>query len=166
MKQVKVWDLAVRVTHLLFGVLVLGAFLTAEEDNNTPLHTRIGLVLFGLVVFRVVWGFVGTKHARFADFVRSPANVIKALGSMIRGRPGHFLGHNPVGAVMVIGLLVTLLTVALSGVVISLGPEWSGPLTMSKATTHAIKTHFCGRDFPLVGFGLIHCRCDDWLFVW
>jgi cytochrome b len=139
MKQVKVWDLTVRLTHLLFGALVLGAFLTAEEDSNTRLHTRLGLILLGLVIFRVVWGFVGTKHARFTDFVRSPTEVVKALGAMIRGRPGHFLGHNPVGAVMVIALLVALLTVAVSGVLIALGPEWSGPLTMSKATGHAIK---------------------------
>ena len=72
MKKVGVWDLAVRLSHLLFGVLVLGAFLTSEEDHLVPVHTRIGLVLLGVVLFRVVWGFVGSKHARFADFVRSP----------------------------------------------------------------------------------------------
>ena len=139
MNKVKVWDLAVRLSHLLFGVLVLGAFLTAEEDSLVPVHTRVGLVLLGVVLFRVVWGFVGSKHARFTDFVRSPRVVLAELSLMARGKAGHFLGHNPVGAVMVVTLLATLLGVALSGIVISQGPEWSGPLLMSKSTAHAVK---------------------------
>lgn len=139
MKKVKVWDLAVRLSHLLFGVLVLGAFLTSEEDDLIPIHTRLGLVLLGVVLFRVVWGFVGTRHARFADFVRSPREVLEALRGMIRGQPGHFLGHNPVGAVMVVTLLATLVTVTVTGVIVSQGPEWSGPLLMSKSGAHAVK---------------------------
>ena len=139
MPKVKVWDLAVRISHLLFGVLVLGAFLTSEEDELVPVHTRVGLVLLGVVLFRVVWGFVGSKHARFTDFVRSPRVVMKELRTMIRGKAGHWLGHNPVGAVMVVMLLATLLTVTLTGIVSSQGPEWSGPLLMSKSAAHSIK---------------------------
>ncbi len=139
MKRVKVWDLGVRISHLLFGVLVLAAFLTCEEDENTALHTRVGLVLFGVVVFRVVWGFVGTRYARFAQFVRTPREVVAALKAMVRGAPKHFIGHNPVGAVMVVTLLATLLIVAVSGIVLSQGPEWSGPLPLSKSTVHAVK---------------------------
>ena len=139
MKKTKVWDLAVRLTHLLFGVLVLGAFLTSEEDDLVPIHTRLGLVLLGVVLFRVVWGFVGTKHARFGDFVRSPKVVLESLRAMIRGKPIHSLGHNPVGAVMVVALLATLLTVTLTGIVVSLGPEWSGPLLISKSLAHGVK---------------------------
>ncbi len=139
MKKVRVWDLAVRLSHLLFGVLVLGAFLTSEEDHLVPVHTRIGLVLLGVVLFRVVWGFVGSKHARFADFVRSPRVVLAELREMIRGKAGHVTGHNPVGAVMVVVLLATLFAVALTGIVISQGPEWNGPLLMSKDTAHAVK---------------------------
>jgi len=139
MKKVKVWDLAVRLSHLLFGVLVLGAFLTSEEDSFIPIHTRMGLVLLGVVLFRLVWGFVGSKHARFRDFVRSPRVVLEELRAMRRGKPGHYLGHNPVGAVMVVALLTTLVVVALTGLLVSQGPEWSGPLLISKSTAHAIK---------------------------
>ncbi|MDP1821684.1 MAG: DUF1924 domain-containing protein [Archangium sp.] len=139
MKKTKVWDLAVRLSHLLFGVLVLGAFLTSEEDDFIPIHTRLGLVLLGVVLFRVVWGFVGTKHARFADFVRSPKEVLEALRGMMRGQPGHFVGHNPVGAVMVVTLLATLVTVTVTGIIVSQGPEWSGPLLMSKSVAHSVK---------------------------
>lgn len=139
MKQMKVWDLAVRSSHLAFGLLVLGAFLTSEEDDTIPLHTRLGLVLLGVVLFRVAWGFVGPRYARFKDFVRGPRDVIAALKDMVRGAPKHFVGHNPVGAVMVVALLATMLVVTLTGVVISQGPEWSGPLLISKSTAHAVK---------------------------
>lgn len=139
MKQVKVWDIAVRASHLLFGVLVLGAFLTSEEDESTWLHTRLGLVLLGVVLFRVVWGFVGSRYARFAEFVRSPREIRAALRDMARGAPKHFLGHNPVGAMMVVTLLVMMVVVTLTGIVIAQGPEWSGPLAMTKATAHLVK---------------------------
>jgi cytochrome b len=139
MNKVKVWDLAVRLSHLLFGVLVLGAFLTSEEDDLVPVHTRLGLVLLGVVLFRVVWGFVGSRHARFADFVRSPRVVLAELRTMIRGKAGHYLGHNPVGAVMVVTLLAMLVVVTVTGIIVSQGPEWSGALLMSKDAAHAVK---------------------------
>lgn len=139
MKEVKVWDVAVRGSHLAFGLLVLGAFLTSEEDTSVALHTRLGLVLLGVVLFRVVWGFVGSRHARFSDFVRPPREVIAALKDMVRGAPKHVLGHNPVGAVMVVALLTTMLAVTMTGIIISQGPEWSGPLALSKSTAHFVK---------------------------
>ncbi len=142
------WDLAVRSAHLAFGLLVLGAFLTSEEDASIGLHARLGLVLLGVVLFRVGWGFVGPRYARFKDFVRSPRQVLAALKDMVRGAPKHFTGHNPVGAVMVVALLVTMLVVTLSGVVISQGPEWSGALLISKSSCNASKPssgHRCSR---------------------
>jgi cytochrome b len=141
MKKTKIWDLPVRLSHLAMSVLVLGAFLTAEEDDTIPLHTRLGLVLLGVVLFRVVWGFVGSKHARFTDFVKSPREVVAAARAMVRGTPGEHPGHNPVGGVMVMTLLATLATVTVTGIVIALGPEWGGPLApmLSKGGAHAIK---------------------------
>jgi cytochrome b len=141
MKRVKVWDLAVRLSHLLMGALVLGAFLTAEEDDTIPLHTRLGLAMLGVVVFRVVWGFLGTRHARFSDFVKSPRVVLAAARDMVRGKPGVHLGHNPVGAMMVLALLATLLTIAGTGIIIAMGPEWDGALAgvLTKSSAHAVK---------------------------
>ncbi len=139
MKPVKVWDPAVRLTHLAMGVLVLGAFLTAEEDDTLPLHMKLGLGLLGIVLFRVVWGFVGSTHARFSDFVKGPKAVLTAVRAMVRGKPAHHLGHNPVGAVMVVTLLVLLGLVTLTGITLGLGPDWSGPLAMSKSTLHTVK---------------------------
>lgn len=139
MKKVKVWDAAVRLGHLLFGVLVLGAFLTAADDATIGLHTRLGVVLLGVVVFRLAWGVVGSRYARFAEFVRSPREVLAALRAMARGAPKHFIGHNPVGAVMVVTLLATMLLVTLTGLLVSQGPEWAGPLAMSHRTAEALK---------------------------
>jgi cytochrome b len=139
MKKVKVWDLGVRLSHLAFGVLVLGAFLTSEEDESVPLHTRLGLILLGTVLFRVVWGFVGSRYARFSEFVRSPREIKDALRAMIRGAPRHFVGHNPVGAVMVVTLLATMLVVTVTGIAITQGPEWSGALQLSKSAAEGIK---------------------------
>lgn len=94
MKRVKVWDPAVRLSHLAMGVLVLAAFLTSEEDDTLPLHMRLGLGLLGVVLFRFVWGFVGSTHARSSDFVKGPKAVLAAVGGMVRGKPEHTLGHN------------------------------------------------------------------------
>jgi cytochrome b len=156
MNRIKVWDLAVRASHLLFGVLVLGAFLTADEDESTPLHARLGVLLLGVVLFRLVWGVVGTKHARFSDFVRPPREVLAALGAMLRGAPRHFLGHNPVGAVMVVTLLGAMLVVTVTGVAVSLGPEWSGPLALSSGAAHAVKELHEGAAWSLPVLLVLH----------
>jgi cytochrome b len=138
-KRVKVWDLVVRGTHLLFAGLVLAAFLTSDSDENTVLHTRLGLGLLGVVALRVIWGFVGSGPARFTAFVRSPSAVLAELRSMVRGKPHEFVSHNPVGAVMVVALLVALVVVTVTGVLVSVGPEWSGPLLISKGLAAGLK---------------------------
>ncbi len=152
MKKIKVWDGAVRLSHLMFGLLILGAFLTSDEDERTLLHTRLGLALLAVVIFRVVWGFTGTTHARFRDFVRGPHTIIKSFRNMLRGQPDHVIGHNPVGAVMVIALLVLMVLVTLSGVVVALGPEWSGPLAISEGVADAVKEvhEFCAWAIPVL----------------
>lgn len=140
MKQVKVWDLPVRLSHAAFPVLVLGAFLTSEEDARLPLHMRLGAVLLGVVLFRVAWGFVGGEHARFRDFLRPPREVLAAARSLLRGHPSPGLGHNPVGGVMVVVLLATLLATGLTGALLALGPEWRGLLALSPFALRTVKS--------------------------
>lgn len=131
-QRIKVWDLVVRGTHFAFAGLVLGAFLTSDSDEGTVLHMRLGLVLLGVVVVRVMWGFLGTRSALFSTFVRAPAAVFAELKNMVHGRPQEFSSHNPVGAVMVVALLVALVVVTVTGLLIALGPEFSGPLALPK----------------------------------
>lgn len=109
--RVRVWDLPVRLTHWLLVAAVAAAFITVQFGGNLMVwHGRAGLSILGLVVFRVVWGFVGSTHARFASFVRGPA----AIRAYLRGEWSG-LGHNPLGAFSVLALLGLLACQAATG---------------------------------------------------
>jgi cytochrome b len=89
------------------------AWLTAEEVQ--PIHEIAGYTVAGLVVFRLVWGLVGSRCARFAHFLNSPRETLAYLGDMSRGTERRYLGHNPAGAAMIVALLVTLSGTAFTG---------------------------------------------------
>jgi cytochrome b len=141
MKKVKVWDLFVRLFHGGLGLLVLGSFLTSDDDRLTGVHVKIGLGVLALVLARVAWGFFGTEHARFRAFVRRPREVLAYARALGAGRPPVHLSHNPLGGAMVVALLAVLGGLVATGAVAYAGPEFSGPLTgvVSKATAHAVK---------------------------
>ena len=103
--SVKVWDWPVRVFHWTLAVSVIGAYVTGESEDFERLHHTLGWVAAGLIGFRVVWGLVGTRYARFSEFVRGPAQVWSYIKSLRSSEPQHFVGHNPVGAVAVILLM-------------------------------------------------------------
>lgn len=124
-RTVKVWDPLVRIFHWSLVVFFFTAYLSAEEAEG--LHVFAGYVVLALVLFRIVWGFVGTRHARFTDFVYGPAAIARYLGGLFTGRPGHYLGHNPAGGAMIIVLLLFLLITCWSGLE-TYGAEGHGPL--------------------------------------
>jgi len=118
-----IWDLPTRVFHWLLVVCVLGAWLTAESERSRMQHLALGYSAGALVAWRVVWGFVGGRYARFTDFVKSPTAAWVYLRAYLRAylpsvrRSGktqtHYLGHNPAGGWAVLGLLgVVALAVA------------------------------------------------------
>lgn len=113
--RILVWDMPVRVFHWLLAVSFLGAWLTAEGDQWRLLHVTLGYTVLGLVGFRIVWGVLGTRYARFTSFVRSPSIVLRYIGSLLRGKPQHYIGHNPAGAVAILALLLLGLAVGGSG---------------------------------------------------
>jgi cytochrome b len=108
--KILVWDAPVRVFHWLMVLSFAGAYITAESERWRLVHVSLGYTLGGLVAFRLVWGLLGTRYARFASFVRGPSAVRRYLSSILRGRPEHHVGHNPAGAVAIVLLL--LLSVA------------------------------------------------------
>jgi cytochrome b len=110
---VPVWDRFVRLFHWSTATLVLIAFLTT--DDARWLHEDAGYAVLGLVAARIIWGVVGSKHARFASFVCAPRNVLRYLRLLRTGRAPRYFGHNPAGGVMIIALLTLLLVVAGSG---------------------------------------------------
>jgi len=111
--RTRVWDPFVRVFHWSLVGLFAIAYLSGDEESF--LHVYAGYVVIGLIALRVVWGFVGPRHARFADFVRSPATVRAYARDYLRGRARRYLGHNPLGGAMVIALLASVLLTALTG---------------------------------------------------
>ncbi len=110
--MVPVWDRFVRLFHWSLAGTVLLAFLT---DEQRWLHEAAGYAVLVLVMARVVWGFVGTRNARFGSFVTGPRTVLHYLSRLRSGRAPRHLGHNPAGGAMIIALLVLLVVVAGSG---------------------------------------------------
>lgn len=114
-RPVLVWDAPVRVFHWLLAACFIGAFVTAESERFRLLHVTLGYTVGGLVTFRLLWGLLGTRYARFGAFVRGPRAVGAYLSSLAGGRAQHHLGHNPAGAWAIVGLLVGAVLVVASG---------------------------------------------------
>jgi len=131
-REVKVWDLVVRVGHWSLVLLFAIAYLTGEIEAET-LHAWAGYAILGIVLFRILWGFVGTKHARFADFVFGRQKTIAYARSLLTARPQHYLGHNPLGGWMVVALLAALLLVSWSGLELY-AVDGKGPLALERTT--------------------------------
>jgi cytochrome b len=103
--KVLVWDMPVRLFHWLMALSFFGAYISAESERWRLLHVTLGYTLAGLVAFRLVWGLVGTRHARFSDFVRGPRAIARYLSAIVAGRPEHHVGHNPAGALAIVAML-------------------------------------------------------------
>ena len=94
--RILVWDLPTRVFHWLFALSFVAAYVTSEDDWLT-FHVTFGYAVLGLVAFRLLWGFAGTRYARFASFAYGPARALGYLRSLVGRRPEHHVGHNPAG---------------------------------------------------------------------
>lgn len=123
---VKVWDPLIRVFHWTLVTAFIIAYAT--EDDLMQLHAFAGYVIAGLLIFRVAWGFVGPRHARFSDFVSSPREVLAYLKDTLTLRARRYLGHNPAGGLMILALLAALSLTTLSGLVLYGVDEHAGPL--------------------------------------
>lgn len=124
--MVKVWDPLVRIFHWTLVVAFTIAYFTAEEESAW--HIYSGYTVLGLVLFRILWGFVGTRYARFTDFVYGPARTLHFLRSVLTGNPERYLGHNPLGGLMILAMLFCLLAITYSGLVIYAIEEGRGPM--------------------------------------
>jgi cytochrome b len=116
--KVLVWDLGVRLFHWIVVVGCLADLFVFEEGGAW--HRRIGYAVAAALILRAIWGFVGPRHARFADFLPRPSALASYLRDLLRGRERRFLGHNPAGAVMMLLLMVLLAAVSLTGWMLSL----------------------------------------------
>ena len=149
-----VWDLPVRVTHWALVLAVAGCWATHYAGVEWfTWHRRLGYTVLVLVAFRILWGFVGTRHARFASFVRGP----RMLLAYLRERGPATVGHNPLGALSVIALLALLLLQAGTGLfandeIMNMGPfyGWIAPELSNRITS----LHRASSEWQLVLIGL------------
>ncbi|MHB1140383.1 MAG: cytochrome b/b6 domain-containing protein [Sulfuricaulis sp.] len=132
--SVKVWDPLVRIFHWSLVAAFAIAWLTGDEESR--LHELTGYAVIGLVLVRIVWGFIGTRYARFSDFVHRPSTVLAYAREMLIAKPRHYLGHNPLGGMMILALLVSLLAAGATGLALQGAEQGTGPFaSLSSGTT-------------------------------
>jgi cytochrome b len=120
--EVKVWDLFVRIFHWTLVIAFTVAYLTGDDAGRV--HEWSGYAVLALISARFFWGFVGPRHARFADFVYGPSVILRYSVGLLTGHPTRYLGHNPLGGLMVVALLTLLLLTSVTGI-IALAPGTS-----------------------------------------
>jgi cytochrome b len=121
-RVVRVWDPAVRLFHWSLVVAFIVAWFTGDELQRV--HETAGYAIMVLLAFRVIWGFIGTAHARFSDFIYRPAVVFAYTLNSIRLRARRYIGHNPAGGAMVVALLATLALTCATGFMMTTDAFW------------------------------------------
>lgn len=125
--KILVWDLPTRVFHWLLVVSFAGAYLTAESERLQIIHLTFGYTLAGLIVFRLIWGILGTRHAQFRNFLPSINKSWQYALSLIgKAQAPHYVGHNPLGALAIYALLLLGIAVSVTGYAYlqEMGGEW------------------------------------------
>lgn len=135
-RTVNVWDRFIRVFHWSLVACVLTNFFFI--DDGETLHQWLGYAASALVLARIVWGFIGPRHARFSDFFPTPTRIRRHLAGLFAGATDHHDGHNPVGALVMLTMLVVVLTLGLTGFLqttdVFWGEEWLQELHEMLAT--------------------------------
>lgn len=136
-RKIRVWDAPTRLFHWLLVLCFAGAYLTAEGERWRLVHVTLGYTMGGLLAFRLVWGVLGTRYARFTNFVRGPRAVMAYLASLRSASPQHFTGHNPAGALAIVLLMVTGMAIVATGWATynEVGGEWLSELHEGAANT-------------------------------
>lgn len=150
-KTIPVWDPLVRLFHwsllIAFGI----CYFTQEEEYE--LHLTAGYFVLGLVLTRIVWGFVGSRHARFGDFLYPPRRVFAHLRGFVHGQLERYIGHTPAGGMMTVFLLLDMLVITLSGIALDGAENRSGPLAETSVFTlqePIRRVHETGTDIALL----------------
>jgi cytochrome b len=124
--SILVWDLPLRLFHWLLAAAFAGAFLTAESERWRDVHVMLGYTTLALMAFRLAWGFVGTRHARFTSFAYGPSRVASYLRSLATRDPCHYTGHNPAGSWAIYALLAGVFAAGATGLAAynDIGGRW------------------------------------------
>jgi cytochrome b len=150
-----VWDLPLRAFHWLLAFSILASYLTARDGgfNAMMYHMWLGYWTAGLIIFRVIWGFVGPRHARFVNFVPSPKRLFLYLKGFFSGASGHSVGHNPAGSLMVLLMLVLVAVQVTTGMMATDDIYTYGPYNGAVSAS-------TGREMTL-----LHGANFDWILI-
>lgn len=167
--RVRVWELPIRLFHWLLVLSIIGLFVTGKIGGNLmEWHRKIGFFVLGLITFRVVWGFVGGEHSRFTSFVRGPSAVFAYARSLVKGGGTSTLGHNPMGALSVLGLLAVVGFQAVSGLFVDDEILMKGPYADSvsgKVVSLMTKLHHWNSNLIIALVVLHLCAIAFYVFV-
>ncbi len=124
--RVKVWDLGVRLFHWSLVAGFAGAYLSSDDAGR--LHRWLGYAALSLIAFRLVWGVVGSHHARFSSFVPGPRTLATYAAALLRGQETRHLGHNPAAGAMIVFLLVMVTAIGSTGWLMTTDYGWGNAL--------------------------------------
>lgn len=127
---VKVWDPLIRIGHWFLVIAFFTAYLT--EAEFMALHVWAGYAVAAYLIIRIIWGFIGSKYARFRNFIYSPLKLKSYLKNLMKRSPQHYVGHNPAGGIMVVTLLLSLAATTLTGLKLYAVEDNKGPLAISE----------------------------------
>jgi cytochrome b len=121
-RTIRVWDPLVRLFHWSLVISFFGAYLLGEDGGW--LHQALGYAALGLVAFRLVWGLIGSRYARFSEFIPSPTRLGGYIRDVLARKEARYLGHNPAGAVMIVALLLAVIGTGASGWLMTTDAYW------------------------------------------
>ena len=152
-----VWDLPLRLFHWLLVASIVASYITAKLIDDRQWHFYVGYWTLGLLIFRILWGFLGPRHARFTNFVRSPSAIWLYFKGLLKKGSSPSIGHNPVGGLMVLVMLVLMTLQAVTGLFTTDAVIWAGPYNpaVSENTASLLSTvHYWNFNFILAAVGL------------
>lgn len=137
--NVKVWDPLVRIGHWTLVAAFFAAYFS--EDDLMSVHVWAGYVVVAYLIVRIVWGLIGSRYARFTQFIYPPSKIIAYLKQLASGKAQHYVGHNPAGGAMVLALLLSLTVTTITGLKLYAVEDNKGPFAISVEQNAAQNTH-------------------------
>jgi cytochrome b len=153
--KIRIWDLPIRLFHWLLAACIAASFITVKVGGNAmQWHAYVGYCVLTLIIFRICWGFAGSYHARFFNFVPSPLGLI----SYIKGNSKAVLGHNPLGSLSVLGLLFSVALQAVTGLFANDDIAFEGPFSkyVSESTVQLLTYIHRSNEIVLIGLISLH----------
>lgn len=147
-KAILVWDPLVRIFHWSLVIAFFSAYLLGDDGGQ--LHQVFGYTVIGLVAFRLIWGLIGSRHARFASFIPSYSKLLAYTKDVLAHREARYLGHNPAGAAMIVVLLVSLAGTGATGWMLTTDAFWGNDAVaevhelLANSTLFLIGLHVAG----------------------